>query len=57
MTAEIIPLNEIKIERKCSFCKKPESQVKHLIGSSVTSHCLCGECVKLAREKTQEDKA
>lgn len=49
MTAKVIDFRtgkEIKAkEAHCSFCKKPESQVKNLVSNGSDKH-ICDECIK-----------
>ena len=49
MSAIIVDINTKKMERKCSFCKAPESSVKTLIKSGLNDHCICGDCVRKAK--------
>ena len=51
----VIPFVEPKQqERKCSFCKKKESEVKSLIKSSINDHCICSDCIKHASQRLTE---
>lgn len=41
----------------CSFCKKPEDQVKHLFSNGqegIQLKCICNECVAHAKERMNE---
>lgn len=57
MTDNIIPFNapkeKPKQEPKCSFCGKPESQVKHMLSNNIDKH-ICNECVVKAKQRLQE---
>lgn len=56
MTAKIIPFEERIQMRFCSFCKKPEQVCKQFIGSTVSNHCICGECVKIATDRAKDSQ-
>ena len=49
MSAIIIDINRKAVDRKCSFCKAPESKVKTLIKSGFNDHCICGDCIRKAK--------
>ena len=42
-------------ERRCSFCGKPQSQVKKLINGN--GLYICDECVQLCNEILKEDQS
>lgn len=53
--SNVIPMNPPKQqERKCSFCSKPESQVKSLVGNSEGTRHICNECITKAKQRLQE---
>lgn len=53
--SNVIPMNPPeKKERKCSFCGKPESQVKALIGNADETKHICNECVAKAKHRLKE---
>jgi len=58
MTAQIIQLFEPKPQkiqnRKCSFCGTSEKEAKKFVASQESNHCICGECIKKAKEKISE---
>lgn len=41
-------------EKKCSFCKRPESAVTSLIQSFVNEHCICSDCIRHAKVRIGE---
>lgn len=41
----------IKPLKVCTFCGRNESQVKSMIASQVTNACICGECIKHAKQR------
>lgn len=53
----IIPMNVPPArEPQCSFCEKPESQVKKLIASADGMFHICGTCVAKATERLESAK-
>lgn len=51
----IIPFNKEKPkEACCSFCKKPKSQVKALVESTLTGKTICDKCLEICRERLRE---
>lgn len=55
MSSNVIPMHPPKQqERKCSFCGKPESQVKALIGNADETKHICNECVAAAKRRLQQ---
>lgn len=55
---QVIPFKRPeKKELICSFCKKPESQVKHMFSNGAEgpqAKNICDECVKHAKERVNE---
>lgn len=41
-------------DRKCSFCGRKESEVKTFVASTISNHCICGDCIKHATNRLQE---
>ena len=54
MTATIVPIDGVKKEKVCSFCKTPESKAKKFIASTVTNHCICDKCIEKAYKAHKE---
>jgi len=50
VSGEVIEFNKRDPERKCSFCKKPESACKKLIAGHLQDRFICDECVKKCTE-------
>jgi hypothetical protein len=51
MTAVIIPMVKKPAEpRRCSFCARSEDKVKKLVASSISSHCICDQCIARAKQ-------
>ncbi len=55
----IIPfMKPIKEERKCSFCKTPESQCTHMFSNGAEGahqRNICNVCVKHAKKRKDEE--
>ena len=50
MTAAIIPFKKpAPVVRHCSFCKRPEPQLKKLV-EGMNGHCICDKCIALATQ-------
>ena len=50
----VIPVKPERIqERKCSFCKTPEAQCKKFVASTVSNHCICGECIAIDKDRLE----
>ncbi|WP_373368416.1 ClpX C4-type zinc finger protein [Yersinia kristensenii] len=47
-------VEELPPESTCSFCKKPESEVRIITGPAVN---ICNECVRLCNEILSEEEA
>lgn len=43
-------------ESRCSFCGKPQSDVKKLISSPTTATNICDECVEICKEIIKEEQ-
>lgn len=56
MSAQIIPIDKPSKELACSFFRTPQSKAKKLIGSGVSKHCICDECVSKAKQRLEEAK-
>jgi len=60
MSAQVIPFaRPAKVELKCSFCKRPESQVKKLFTNGLEGEdfkSICNDCVAHAKERVSEYK-
>ena len=55
--SNVIPFKQEKIQdRKCSFCGRKESEVKKFVASTISNHCICGDCIKQATNRLQETK-
>jgi len=50
--ALIVPFT--KPLKVCTFCKRDESQVKHMIASTICGACICDACIKQAKQRMDE---
>lgn len=51
----IIPFTKKKPEeQKCSFCSKPKSQCKSLVGNESLTKFICDKCVGVCRVRLSE---
>jgi hypothetical protein len=53
-SAQIVPFEQTKVVRACSFCKKTDTNSEQFFVSNVSSHCICGDCAKKAKRRIEE---
>lgn len=48
----IVPF--VKPLKVCTFCKRDESKVASMIASQVSNACICGDCIRHAKQRLSE---